>query len=114
MLSRTRIAKPQGCCGCGRALDDQPSRVKERRQQWDIPPARIQGTEYRQHEVECACGQCHCAEFPAGISPNVSYGPRIKAYAVGLTEGHFVRLQRTAEILGDQYGVSPSDATLQS
>ena len=104
---------PQGCCGCGRELDGQSSRVKERRQQWDIPPATIHVTEFRQHEVACACGQCHCSEFPAGLSPNVSYGPRIKAYAVGLIEGHFVGLQRTAEILGDQYGVSPSEGTLQ-
>lgn len=106
--------RPSGCCSCGRELEGQPSRVKERRQQWDIPPARIQVTEFRQHEVECTCGQCHCEDFPAGISPNVSYGPRLKAYAVGLIEGHFVGLGRTGEILGDQYGVSPSDGTLQS
>ena len=105
---------PSGCCSCGRELDGQSSRVKERRQQWDIPPATIYVTEFRQHEVECACGQCHCGAFPAGISPNVSYGPRIKAYAVGLIEGHFVGLQRTGEILGDHYGISPSDGTLQS
>ena len=105
---------PSGDCGCGRALEGQPTRVSERRQQWDIPPARIHVTEFRQHEVACACGQCHRGAFPAGISPNVSYGPRLKAYAVGLIEGHFVGLRRTSEILGDQYGVSPSDGTLQS
>ena len=106
--------RPSGCCGCGRELESQPSRIKERRQQWDIPPTKIHVREFRQHEVECTCGQCHYGEFPTGISPNVSYGPRLKAYAVGLIEGHFVGLRRTAEILGDQYGIRPSDGTLQN
>jgi transposase len=81
--------------GRGRALNGQPSLVKERRQQWDIPPAKIHVAEFRQYEVVCACGQWHCGEFPAEISPNISYCPRIKADAVGLIEGHFVGLQRT-------------------
>jgi transposase len=32
---------------------------------------------------------------------------------VGLVEGHFVALARTAEIIADQYGVRPSDGTIQ-
>jgi transposase len=105
--------KPHGHCACGQALADLPGTLKERRQQWDIPPPQILITEYRQHQVECPCGQVHCGEFPAGITPNVSFGPRIKAYAVGLIDGHFVGLQRTAEILQDQYGVRPSEGSLQ-
>lgn len=104
---------PQGRCRCGLDLDKQTARVKERRQQFEIPEPRIVVTEYRQWRVRCACGCEHCGEFPPDITPNVSYGPRLKAYAVGLIEGHFVGLERTAEILGDQYGVQPSDGTLQ-
>jgi len=95
-------------------LEGQSSRVKERRQPRDSLPAKIHVTEFRQYEVECACGQCHRREFPAGISPNVSDGPRIKADAVCLIEGQLVGLQRTAEILGNRYGVSPSASTLPS
>jgi transposase len=105
--------KPHGHCACGQALADLPGTLKERRQQWDIPPPRILITEYRQHQVACPCGHVHCGEFPAGITPNVSFGPRIKAYAVGLIDGYFVGLQRTAEILQDQYGVRPSEGSLQ-
>lgn len=105
--------RPHGACACGRDLDHQAAELKERRQEFDIPEPRIVVTEYRQLRVRCACGRQHDGEFPAGIAPNVSDGPRIKAYAVGLVQGHFVALQRTADILGDQYGIRPSDGTLQ-
>jgi transposase len=105
--------RPPGRCGCGLELDGQAAQLKERRQQIEIPAPQTVVTEYRQLRVQCACGCEHDGEFPPGITPNVSYGPRLKAYAVGLIEGHFVGLARTAEILDDQYGVQPSDGTLQ-
>ena len=39
--------------------------------------------------------------------------PRLKAYAVGLAQGHFVGLERVCEIIGDQCGVQPSDWSVQ-
>jgi transposase len=39
---------------------------------------------------------------PANVTPNVSYGARLKAYSVGLVQGHFVALERTSEIIYDQ------------
>lgn len=51
--------------------------------------------------------------FPFGVGPHVSYGPRLKAYVVGLVDGHFVGLSRTAEIIADQYGVKPPDGAIQ-
>jgi transposase len=38
----------------------------------------------------------------------------LKAYAVGLVQGHFVSLERTCEIIADQYGVQPSDGAVQN
>lgn len=63
--------------------------------------------------VSCAYGCEHRGEFPFGVTPHVSYGPRLKAYAVGWVDGHFVALARTAEILADPYGVRPSDGPIQ-
>lgn len=105
--------RPEGQCACGLALDGQAGVLKERRQQIEIPEPKTVVSEYRQIEVRCACGAKHCGEFPPGVTPNVSYGPRLKAYAVGLVDGHFVALERTAEIIGDQYGVQPSGGTIQ-
>lgn len=104
---------PVGLCACGADLASLPSTLKERRQQIDIPKPNIFTTEYRQMQTTCACGRSHCGTFPANVTPNVSYGARLKAYAVGLVQGHFVALARTAEIICDQYGIQPSDGTIQ-
>jgi transposase len=105
--------RPLSTCDCGLPLADQPGVIGERRQQIEIPEPKAQVIEYRQMVVTCACGCEHRGEFPFGVAPHVSYGPRLKAYAVGLVDGHFVALGRTAEIIADQYGVRPSDGTIQ-
>jgi transposase len=105
--------RPLGTCGCGLPLADQPGVIGERRQQIEIPEPKAQVIEYRQVVVTCACGCAHRGAFPFGVTPHVSYGPRLKAYAVGLVDGHFVALGRTAEIIADQYGVRPSAGTIQ-
>lgn len=106
--------RPAGVCVCGRELGEQDAALKERRQQIDLPAPQVVVTEYRQWSVQCGCGREHCEVFPGDVTPNISYGPRLKAYAVGLVEGHFVSLERVTEILADQYGVSPSDGAVQA
>ena len=96
-------------------LDGLPARLGERRQQIEILEPKTVVTEFRRLCVECpCCGREHSGEFPAGVTPNVSFGPRLKAYAVGLVQGHFVALERTCEIIADQYGVQPSDGAVQN
>jgi transposase len=110
-----RELRPHGSCPCGTSLDGLPARLGERRQQIEIPEPKTVVTEFRQLWIECpCCGREHGGEFPAGITPNVSFGPRLKAYAVGLVQGHFVALERTCEIIADQYGVQPSDGAVQN
>ncbi|MDD5036482.1 MAG: IS66 family transposase [Methylococcaceae bacterium] len=107
------VLRPTGFCGCGLSLEDQPGEVVERRQQIEVPEPKTEVTEYQQLAVRCVCGSEHRGVFPVGVTPHVSYGPRLKAYAVGLVDGHFVSLSRTAEIIADQYGVQPSDGSIQ-
>ena len=110
-----RELRPHDLCPCGASLADLPVRLGERRQQIEIPEPTMVVTEFRRLCVECpCCGREHGGEFPAGVTPNVSFGPRLKAYAVGLVQGHFVSLQRTCEIIADQYGVHPSDGAVQN
>jgi len=106
--------RPHGRCACGACLEGLEARLGERRQQIEIPPPKVIVTEFRRLWVECPqCGREHGGEFPAGVTPNVSFGPRLKAYAVGLVQGHFVALERTCEIITDQYGVHPSGGAVQ-
>lgn len=106
--------RPSDHCECGRSLVRQASYLQERRQQIDIPEPKHIITEYRQWIINCRCGRQHVPVFPDKITPNVSYGSRIKAYAVGLVHGHFVSLKRTAQIIRDQYNIYPSTGTVQN
>jgi transposase len=105
--------RPKGFCACGICLDGLAARAGERRQQIEMPEPKATVTEYRQAHLDCPCGQTHSGEFPPSVTPNVSYGPRLRAYAVGLAQGHFVGLERVCEIIGDQCGVQPSDWSVQ-
>ena len=104
---------PSGHCVCGAELATQPAVFKERRQQIDIPEPKTIVTEYRLMQVHCHCGLLHSRTFPEGVTPNVSYGTRLKGYSVGLVQGHFVALERTCEIINDHYGIHPSSGSVQ-
>jgi transposase len=96
-------------------VDGLPARLGERRQQLEMPEPKTGVTEFRQLGVECpGCGREPRGEFPAGVTPNVSFGPRLKADAVGLVQGHFVSLERSCELIADQDGVQPSDGAVQN
>ena len=110
-----RELRPAGVCACGAGLAGLPARLGERRQQIEIPEPTTVVTEFRQMWVICPdCGRDHGGTFPAGVTPNVSFGPRLKAYAVGLVNGHFVALDRACDLMADQYGVRPSDGAVQN
>jgi transposase len=103
----------EGYCDCGLPLSEAHGIMGERRQQWDIPTPQMVVTEYRQIIATCRCGKVHAGEFPASLPPYISYGARLKAYAVGLVQGHFISLSRVTEVIADQYGVKPSDGSVQ-
>jgi transposase len=101
-------------CECGSPLDKKSARIKERRQQIEIPEPITITTEYRKMAVQCQCGRIHAGEFPSNVTPHVSFGARLKSYCVGLTHGHFVAIERVSEIVNDQYGVQPSGGSIQN
>ena len=110
-----RELRPVGACGCGICLEGLLAYLGERRQQIEIPEPKTVITEFRQMVGRCpGCGQIHRGTFPTGVTPNVSFGPRLKAYAVGLVNGHFVALDRACDLIADQCGVRPSDGAVQN
>jgi transposase len=75
-----RELRPHDLCPCGPSLEGLPTQLCERRQQLEIPEPKTVVTEFRQLGVECpGCGREPRGEFPAGVTPNVSFGPRLKA-----------------------------------
>lgn len=44
----------------------------------------------------------------------MSYGVRLKSYAVGLVLGHFISVERACLLIQDQYGIQPSNGSIQA
>lgn len=109
---RVRHEAPTQCDACDRALGEQA--VVETRQVFELPPLRHEVTEHQMLQVQCACGKVHRGEFPEDVSAPVQYGPRALAAMVHMSQHHMLPAQRTAELMGDFFGLAVSDATVLS
>src|SRR5664280_2525953 len=104
------IVCPQ--CG-GRGLGREPVLDYESRQVFDLPPRPLEVTEHRA-EIKC-CPHCAAqvrAEFPAGVSAPVQYGPRFQSLMVYLNQQQLLPYDRLAQLCEDLFGQPLSVATL--
>lgn len=102
------------CTSCGRALtENTASEVVDRRQVFDMVPARPLVTEHRLIARKCeACGAYSTGSFPEGVEASVQYGSEVLAFSVYLTAGQFIPLKRASELVGIVSGLPVSQATL--
>ena len=100
------------CSACHLELTD--FEVVEKRQVFEIPELRTKVTEHVLMRAYCSCGAEHTGVWPQGINAPVQYGPRAKAVAVNLNQSNFVPMARTCEFMQDTFGLSLSQASLQS
>lgn len=103
---------PAACCGCGAGLAGRPVTSVERRQVFDLPPARVEVTEHQLIERECGCGQRTRAAAPPGADAPACYGPRVAAVIIYLYAGQFLSKQRTAQALAELFGIPVSSGTV--
>lgn len=107
-----RRHEPGGCAGCGGDLRDAECTGVERRQVFDLPPVAVRVVEHRLVQRRCGCGTTTRAPAPPGVHAPVQYGPRITAVLVYLYVGQFLSRQRTADALGELFGVPVSPGTV--
>jgi transposase len=100
------------CSACQCEMTDHE--VIETRQVFELPPLHIRTIAHRQWRSTCTCGASHLGVWPQGVHALAQYGPSVKAMAVHLNQHHLVPLARTAALMQDLYGVSLSQASIQS
>lgn len=102
-----------GVCTCGQALGEVAVHDLLARQVHELPEFRVQVTEYRAEVKVCPhCTQRVQAPFPAQVTGQVQYGPRLHGLAAYLNVVHFVPLKRTTEVLEALCGARLSDGTV--
>ncbi|MEU9887500.1 DUF6444 domain-containing protein [Sphaerisporangium sp. NPDC051011] len=104
--------EPERCRDCGHDLAGAVEAGMERRQVFDIPPVTVEVTEYQLIERRCACGVVTSGSAPQGVTAPVQYGSRITAIILYLYIGQFLSKDRTAEALGELFGVRLSGASV--
>lgn len=101
------------CHCCQADLSAIEASSMERRQVVDLPPPRVQITEYQAEGKPCPhCQRYTRAAFPAGVSAPVQYGPRVGTMAVYLLIQQLLPWNRTSEVLAELAGVQMSEGTL--
>ena len=107
------VHKLADCPHCQTKLDAETVERHEKRQVFDIPPARIEVTEHQAEVKQCpGCGACVKGAFPANVSQPTQYGLRLKAFACYLYGQQFIPFARIRELLTALYGDAPSEPAI--
>lgn len=92
------------CRHCHGVLSAAMATGVEKRQVFDVPPARLEVTEHQARIYRCiGCGQTTKASFPNSVRGPVQYGPRLRATAIYLQAYQLLPEDRISEALIDLF-----------
>jgi len=108
-----KVHKVDHCEHCGQSLRRKKVLGYNRRQVFDLPPIKVEVTEYQAEIKECGrCGTLTTAAFPEEVTHKVQYGSGLKATAAYLKSYGLLSYERAAELFEDLFGTPLSAGTL--
>lgn len=111
----TKVLELQSCPHCGYSLIHHAVTGHVRRQVFDIPQPTLQVKEYSAEVKDCPCCKSAVkADFPAGVTQAVQYGPCLKASVVYLSHYQLLPYQRLQALLGDLFNTPISQGTIDT
>lgn len=109
------VCRPPTCAHCQASLEGVTAQQRERRQVQDLPPIRLQVTEYQAEQLTCPqCQQVTRGAFPEAVKAPTQYGPQLKGFWLYLLYGQFLPFQRVAELTQELFGRAVAVGTLEN
>lgn len=104
---------PERCRGCGKSLKAGAGEVVSRGQVFELPPIRLEVTEYRAMACNCpGCGTRSHGQLPDGVAAGTQYGSRMKGVMAYLNVQNLLPLDRTSQLLADLLGAPVGEGTI--
>jgi transposase len=107
------IHQASNCSNCGCDLSSEPGQFHQRRQEFDIPPLKLEVTEH--HSYIKTCPQCNTStagSFPQQVSSPVQYGNRLKSLATYFSVYQLIPIDRLKKVFSDLFNHGLSTGTL--
>ncbi len=99
---------PSECENCWKPLPQVPDTDARRFQVTEIPPISPHTTEYRRHQVQCACCGHRTRSGHEQQIPDSPFGPRLSSIIALLTGAYHMSRRQTKKLLQDLLGVTIS------
>ena len=103
---------PQFCTCCGIELGHIHAVLAECRQEVILPVIKPEYIEHRTFQRTCTCGKKNIADFPAGVTPGISYSSNIDGIVSYLSVRHFLPFKRMSELFRDVFNLQISEGSL--
>jgi transposase len=100
------------CLHCGKDLSQIPVTSYERHQVFDLPPLKMEVTEYRIEKKICACGTLNIADYPTEAQAPVQYGINTQTLVCLLSSHGFMGQERISETMEYLLGHRLSEGTI--
>jgi transposase len=100
-------------CSCGLDVSDEPLKLQQKRQVFDLPKVKLYVKEYRQYSRVCPCCKHRSVgTFPTEISQPVQYGTGVMALCNLLSSGFHLSCQQIGQLFSDLYDQPLNTATV--